>query len=286
MSAIWEKHRQGVLERVSLIERAVSALIATELDEPQRALAQHAAHTLVGSVGTFGFLRASAAARGLERELADPAPDRAQAISALVVTVRRELQGEALTQWSEPRAQPTADGGRVLIVDDDLQLCERIAAEAAARGRECDIAISPQQARSLLAERPPVVVLLDLTFPPDGMADAYALMSELTSASPAVAVLVLTGSDAFTDRVEAARRGSRGFLPKSLLPSEIIDAIDQHIEGERLTATRVLVVDDDPALLEVMRTLLEPHGLEVFTLADPLRFWDTLEQVMETISAR
>jgi diguanylate cyclase (GGDEF)-like protein len=112
------------------------------------------------------------------------------------------------------------------------------------------------------------------------MADAYALMSELSAATPPIPVLVLTGSGAFTDRVEAARRGSRAFLPKSLLPAEVLSAVEQFLTRDRLAATRVLIVDDDAAMLAAMRTLLQPHDLEVFTLTDPLRFWETLEEVV------
>jgi DNA-binding response OmpR family regulator len=90
---------------------------------------------------------------------------------------------------------------------------------------------------------------------------------------------VLTGSDNFTDRVRAARRGGRAFLPKSLSPSELLDAAMRFLERERLQRTKVLIVDDDCAVLEAMRALLESHEIEVSTLEDPLRFWDTLEQV-------
>jgi DNA-binding response OmpR family regulator len=42
---------------------------------------------------------------------------------------------------------------------------------------------------------------------------------------------------------------------------------------------RVMVVDDDPKILEILRTLLEPWGLKVTTLDDPRRFWETLTAV-------
>jgi diguanylate cyclase (GGDEF)-like protein len=174
---------------------------------------------------------------------------------------------------------PVAEPLRVLIVDDDSALCERIVAEASARDMRCDSAASPRDARALCAERPPAIVLLDLTFPPDGMMDAYALLSELSAATPPIPVLVLTGTGAFTDRVEAARRGSRAFLSKALMPGEVLDAAEQFLARDRLANTRVLVVDDDPAVLDAMRSLLRPHDLEVSTLADPLRFWETLERV-------
>ncbi len=268
---------------MGLIERAASALAVAELDEQLRVEASRAAHTLIGSVGTFGFIRAAEAARELELELAlalvNPTPARAPEMSRLVAVIYRELQGEALAPQGAQRIDLAGDQLRVLVVDDDGALCESIAAAAASRGVRCDTAASPREARTLCAERPPTIVLLDLTFPPDGMTDAYALLSELSAAAPPIPVLVLTGTGVFTDRVEAARRGSRAFLTKSLLPGEVLDAVEQFLERERLVATRVLIVNDDPAVLEAMRVLLAPHDLEVSTLADPLRFWETLEEV-------
>jgi diguanylate cyclase (GGDEF)-like protein len=279
LHAIWEQHRSGALEHVGVIERAVGALTAGELDEQLRLHAQRAAHSLIGSVGTFGFVHASEVARELELELADPVPARAPAMLKLISIVHSELQGETPAHRSTPRTEPDVEQPSVLIVDDDQALCRRIVVEAASREMRCDSAASPQEARALCAERPPAIVLLDLTFPPDGMTDAYALLSELSAATPPIPVLVLTGTGAFTDRVEAARRGSRAFLPKSLLPAEVLAAVEQFLARDRLAATRVLVVDDDPAMLDAVSALLQGHDLEVSTLADPLRFWETLERV-------
>lgn len=279
LRAVWQEHRAGALERVGVIERAVSALTAGELDEQLRVQAQRAAHSLIGSVGTFGFTHASEVARELELELTDPVPARAPAMSKLISIVHSELRGQTPVHRSTPRTEPAVEQPSVLIVDDDQDLCKRIVVEAASREMGCDSAASPQEARALCAERLPSIVLLDLTFPPDGMTDAYALLSELSAAMPSIPVLVLTGTGTFTDRVEAARRGSRAFLPKSLLPAEVLDAVEQFLSRDRLAATRVLVVDDDPAMFDAVSALLRPHDLEVSTLADPLRFWETLERV-------
>jgi diguanylate cyclase (GGDEF)-like protein len=277
--AIWEEHRASVLEHVSLIERAVTALTAAQLDEQLRGEAHRAAHMLAGSVGTFGFTGASEAAGQLEQELADPAPARAPAMSTLIAAVRRELESELVAPRVAQPSQSANDRLHMLIVDDDRDLCDRVAAEAASRDICCEVATSPEEARVLCAEQAPAIVLLDLTFPPEGMTDAYELLSELSAATPAIPVLVLTGTGAFTDRVEAARRGSRAFLLKSLPPAEVLNAVEQFLTRDRLATTRVLVVDDDPVLLHTVRALLEPHDLEVVTLLDPLRFWETLEQV-------
>ena len=189
MRAVWQKHRAGALERLDLIERAVSALTTDSLDEQLRVQAVRAAHSLIGSVGTFGFIHASEVARELEIGLAEPIPSRAQAMSRLTAIVRRELHRDAaaaahtLPNGAAPDAEVPL---RVLLVDDDRQLSERILAEAASREMRCDSAASPEEARALCAKSPPAIVLLDLTFPPDGMADAYALLSELSEATPPI----------------------------------------------------------------------------------------------------
>ena len=47
---------------------------------------------------------------------------------------------------------------------------------------------------------------------------------------------------------------------------------EKYLEG-----WQVLIVDDDPGILEVAATFLNPLGLNVITLDDPQRFWDVLE---------
>ncbi len=42
---------------------------------------------------------------------------------------------------------------------------------------------------------------------------------------------------------------------------------------------KILLVDDDPKILALLQTLLQPWGLQVSTIADPRQFWQTLEAV-------
>lgn len=169
LRAIWEEQRSNVLERVSLLERAAVALDAGELAEPLREEAWRAAHMLAGAVGTFGFAGASLAARELEAKLADPSLADAGEISPLVVALRRDLEGEPFTPGEPapavgesvlPVPVPEGEGLRVLLVDDEEDYCQRVAMKAEALGIDLDIALSPQQVRSVCASRRPALVLL------------------------------------------------------------------------------------------------------------------------------
>jgi diguanylate cyclase (GGDEF)-like protein len=146
------------------------------------------------------------------------------------------------------------------------------------QGMRVELAASPQEARAAIARERPDGVLLDLTFE-TGTDDAYALLSELTETDPPVPVLVSTMRDTLTDRVEVVRRGGRGFVTKSLPPEGVIDQLRQLVERERAAEMTLLAVDDDPALLDGVRALLEPHEFRVVTLNDPLRFWQELDAI-------
>lgn len=93
LRAVWA-HQQGrVNQRIGLIERAAAALAEDRLDPGLRADAERAAHMLAGSLGMFGFLDASSAARELETELAQPHVQRAPRLSVLALRVRDGIEG-------------------------------------------------------------------------------------------------------------------------------------------------------------------------------------------------
>lgn len=95
---IWERHLPDLRARVDVLEGAAQAVAAGELGEPQREQARHTAHTLAGSLGTFGLGRGTELARQLEGRYGDgdlhpaDAPALAQAaaeIRALIETRKR-----------------------------------------------------------------------------------------------------------------------------------------------------------------------------------------------------
>jgi hypothetical protein len=85
IAAMWANARPRMLARVEALEAAVAA----ELREPERERALVQAHTLVGTLGTFGHPVASDAARAAEVAL--EACD-GEAVCAAVATLRAEIE--------------------------------------------------------------------------------------------------------------------------------------------------------------------------------------------------
>ena len=284
LEVVWQRHRDGVLNQIEVLEQATVALMRGRLDDELRHAARREAHKLAGSLGTFGLIEATEQARKLEQLLGDDTqlgPEHVRAVSTLVVALRDAVHRTvvpALDADVEPVAPLREDAPLLLIVDDDVPLAQRLAPAGIRQGMRVELAATPQEARAVIARERPDSVLLDLTFE-TGTADAYELLSELTSSEPPVPVLVSTVRDTLTDRVEVVRRGGRGFVTKSLPPEQVIDQLAQLVERERATEMTLLAVDDDPALLDGVRALLEPHEFRVVTLNDPLRFWQELDAI-------
>ncbi|MGI8593431.1 MAG: diguanylate cyclase [Solirubrobacteraceae bacterium] len=300
--AVWEQHRPGVLERVDALERILAGLRDARYGETARKMAQREAHKLAGSVGTFGFLEASERAREVELVLSSDVPLTGKPGDDLVYStgaIRAELKGEEIPPMPEreppPGSTPDAPStledpadatasaasehrATLLAVDDDVDLLERLAAEGASRGLRVRTATNPTAARAVVAEERPAVVLLDLGFP-EGSDDALGLLSELSFGEAPVPVLVFTASDAFTDRVEVARRGARGYLRKTMRPGEVISAVVQTLDALRAAGVKVVAVDDDPTILDTLHAILGQEDIALTRVPDPRRLWGTLDDV-------
>jgi DNA-binding response OmpR family regulator len=102
------------------------------------------------------------------------------------------------------------------------------------------------------------------------------LLAELTNNNWDLPVLVFSAVEDFANRLKVARLGGQIFLPKPVLPAVVLTAVIQVLQRSDIVHAKIMVVDDDPQMLEILRTLLEPWGFELTLLDDPNRFWETL----------
>jgi hypothetical protein len=84
-----------------------------------------------------------------------------------------------------------------------------------------------------------------------------ATLAFLSEVAPSVPVLVLTDPAGELDRLDVARRGGRGFLPRSLPVAGLIDFVFGLRERLRANETTILAVDDDLGILDTIRGVLE-----------------------------
>ena len=279
LAALWERFKPQYVSRITVLESATKSLVAGTLTQELRQQALGEAHLLVGSLASFGFAEASRLCREIEQIFRDGVKfsEELEHLKQLVVGLRQELERPNAT--SEPPAEDQVTVKQqlqMLIVDNDVQLGEQLIKEATIWGIQALIATNITQARDAIARKCPDVVLLDLCF--DGLAqNGLNLLAELTTRNQNLPVLVFTALEDFANRVKVARHGVQTFLSKPALPASVLAAVTQMLQQSLIVQAKILVVDDDPQMLDILRTILAPWGFILTLLDNPQHFWTTLE---------
>ena len=280
ITALWQRFKAANLGRLDVLEDATVAARDGTLDADIRQQARRAAHKLAGAAGTFGFSRGSRIALEMEQsfENADALDQSAaRRLTDLVRALRAELERPPIG----PMASPATWRGKpfLLVIDDDGDVGSKLIQADQAETVRLEVVSTFDGIRDVVASGRPDAILFDR--PATGLIqNAPIQIAELNALYPGVPIVVLAERDEFVDRLEgridSARDLGIGFLRKSTPPAEIIATVAQSVSLPRFPDTTVLAVDDDPQILAAVRHLLEPHGLDVVTADDPLRFGDVL----------
>ena len=122
---------------------------------------------------------------------------------------------------------------RVLLIDDHAlfrvglqELLERRGLDVIAEG-DCLKGIE------IVAEKKPDVVLLDMRMPD---MTGTEVLSVLRQHYPNMPISMLTTSREEADVIEALQLGAQGYLLKDMEPNELIDALQQIIQGNTVVA--------------------------------------------------
>ena len=176
-------------------------------------------------------------------------------------------------QVTEQQVTDEQNRHRLLIATPDGTRGMRLVAAAQVRGLRGLLATDLTAARSALATGRVAAALIDRDL---GNADTVELITELSQTCPDAPSLVISRDDQFLDRVSTARAGARGFLSASCSDDTLIGAAADAMSRDGRGNGRLLAVDDDPLVLDVLCTLFTTAGMHLTTENDPLRFWHTL----------
>ncbi|MBD2256095.1 response regulator [Pseudanabaena sp. FACHB-2040] len=293
VAKIWQRAQGKILDRVELLDQAIAILQTNPLEKDTRQEARQEAHKLVGSLGTFGIAEGSQLARKIE-SLCQPEVQLKQpqlkSLQRLIKALRQLVEGATQQPLEQPdssnaeleaKHQGEKKAGRqpsVLIVGASREWADLLQPDVAAGEIRISTAADVAAARVAIRCDRPDIVLLDLPLANVSESE-QSLLNELASYTPPLPVLVCSEQDQFSDRISISRLRGRGFLQKPATATQVLDAIDHILQQTEASKGRVLIVDDDPSILEMLRVTLEPWGFEVITLDHPLQLWDCLETV-------
>lgn len=272
IAGVWDRSQAKLQQRLTVIEQAVAALQQGQLREELRQQALQAAHKLSGSLGMFGLAEGSRLAQSLEQLLSEAQVGLTSGCSQLVSALRQQLDAD---RPSPPGWLSLVEPGSLLIMSQAQSWVAALIQEATNQGLATALLPDPAAVREWLSGHAAQALLLDLSCP--DLDAALQLLAELHSQRPSLPTFVLTAPETEIDRVEVARLGGRGFFQQPIAGRDILEAVTHVLQRSQPVEARILAVDDDPEVLIALRSLLEPWGLRLVTLEEPLRFWQTLE---------
>jgi signal transduction histidine kinase/ActR/RegA family two-component response regulator len=126
---------------------------------------------------------------------------------------------------------PRVRGGRVLVVDDNVDAADAVAEILRFEGYEVQVAASAEEALAAIESDPPQVALLDIGLP---RMDGYALARALRAAphSRALGLIALTGYGRAPDRRNALEAGFDEHLVKPVEVEVLLARLDALIRRE------------------------------------------------------
>ncbi len=291
LTEIWNRHYDRMLDRLAILDQVIVALEDRSLTAEIRHQAWQSAHTLAGSLGTFGLSLGSQLAKQIEL-LLDPnielTPAHIPQLQSGLEQLRREIASKTPVTPAEIVAPPPSQSPWLLVITNELNLASSL---SYANPGNFEIVSATELVSSQL-EQAPDLIILDLDCFAD-LTDGLTALSELERDYPQLPTIVLSQpnhpsseptanvtadrTQRLRQRIKIAGSGARLFLEKPIPASQILLAVDRVLRQARASQARVTIVDDDQLLLEGVSALLSQRGMTVTTLAEPSRFWETLE---------
>ncbi|MFQ4141444.1 response regulator [Chlorogloeopsis sp. ULAP02] len=301
MSGMWNQYQGLMAERIQLLQQAAGELRTGKLGSDLRQSAGRAAHKLAGVLGMFGKETGTQTAREIEQILEGDAKlstDQQRQLLSLIEKLDNLLnlkeqgkedrgtprQGDAGNKFNNFSASSTPPlsplpNARLLLIDPDLQLGLQLQQLVQTGDIYWKQITKLEDAKHYLQNTSPDLVILSID-EAGWREESLALLLDLANRTPPLAVLILATGDGLVDRVTVARAGARGFLAKPVTATQIWNTALQILQRSRSQVINILVVDDDPVMLGILRPMLEPWGIRMAELEDPLRFWEVLQAVM------
>jgi DNA-binding response OmpR family regulator/HPt (histidine-containing phosphotransfer) domain-containing protein len=260
LRALRERYRESSVAIIATLESTARALADDPTSTEAIERATESLHSIAGTAGSYGYADASELARVLEKRVGawadDPALDAAQR-DTLIDHFASAFR--LCMSHDQPFGRHVTSRRRILAVDVPAAQVRALRSGAALRGYQLSTAVAAELSASSLRELAPHVILA-----PSVVVAPMLALGTVTN----VPVIVLRRPDespvvpASGDAVGAVHvlTGDMGTL---------FDLVDRLCLGSSWIGASVLVLDDDPSILSVVRHLLEEEGIRASTCGDP-----------------
>lgn len=158
----------------------------------------------------------------------------------------------------------------IYLLDADKAQAELVATELQDNGFQVKVFTTISNFRYALQQQfQPDALVLDIVSN-EGESSGLELLKELSTLADDLPPVVITSArDDLDARLEAHRAGINRYLTKPLAKNKLSDCLFNLIDLRPAPSYRVMLVDDDPLLLQAYSAFLQEVGIEVKAITSP-----------------
>jgi len=246
---------------------------------------QHA-HKLLGSAGSYGFIRVSEGAGKIEsllRSLESGDSTMQELLWSEIIHVLADTESEAITAVKQvvPRGETAQKAQQlsrhVILLSRDDKV--RQAVTTLSQDAVCDVTVCDDvdQALTLAKQHRPDAFFVDLsTLSKDRIPFLISGVRKLPDCRHVALAAIVDNEDQLASS-EALYLGCSETVPKTAGSATFNTTAAKLLAAREAFMPRILTVDDDPMLCTFIKTTLEPQGFLVQALNEPIRILQKLE---------
>ena len=283
LAALQAMFKQQLPNKISEIEQLWVAVsqdrsYGSELTDLHRMV-----HSLAGTGGTYGATVVSTIAREIELPLknliSEPSPSGTLNLATQqhLDLLFKQLKDAAL-QW-EPSDIPYIKPGEikehrlnnlVYLAEDDALFAADLITNLEQSGYQIKHFTELSDFEAAYVKEVPGLILMDIVFTEGDVAGAEIIARLHANVESCPPVIFISVRDDIEVRLAAARAGARRYFCKPLDMKKLIQTMDGLTAKSVKKPFRILLIDDDEALLEYYEIVMRDAGMEVKTLSNPL----------------
>ena len=248
-------------------------------------------HTLKGSSGTFGFKKFYETVGEFEHQLKQyqTAPAHSTHSASPSAQFRPLLQNvvDALAQSQQdwiapvPAVEPNIfvasaplNNPVVFLLDSDLMQGQILRANLREFGFDVQFYRNLGELKAALQTQQPDICIIDLNLPLSADVDIFSQVTQISAQK--IPVIVLSSTGKFEQRIQSVRANAAAFFAKPVKMNELVAKLRQLLDYEPRKPFRVLMIDDQEAILAYHQELFAAHGIDCRATLHPESMLDLL----------
>lgn len=250
------------------------------------------AHTLAGTMGTYGFEAIADSAKEIELILQsfcdNPSEDfPASELDALLYNLEETAVITSPRKFSQMSSMPVAisptekdnNNNKVIyLVDDDEDFLSNMNIQISNYGYEIHCFSTLDDFDEALTRQEPRVVIMDVMFGNRKNCGIEHITHLNSQRSKPLITIFITGGNDLNTRLGAVRANGQAYFTKPVLVEQLVDALDGLTNKVAEAPFRILIVDDSVEQSSFSSLILKQAGMETNEVNGPLELLTVLAE--------